>query len=395
MLYNVVREFPDEILFEAKGPFVSIYLPTHRQLPERRQDIVLYRQLKKDADKAIATEYPPTECRKVMKTLEEIEGDKAFWDNVKEGLAVLASPDRCAVYLLDAVVEPLMIAGDSLHIKPLVRTFQKIEDYQILAVSGKEYAVYEGNKNGLAEVPLDPDVPRTIDEILGPMHTEKYTTQGTYGASGGASLHTGGGHGGNGGAFYHGMGSKKDDVKQDLESFYRNIDKLVYDNVSAKSGLPLILANLHERQSLFLKNAKNPYLIGEAVDYSFDTHDLAKLNEKAAALIEPYYREKNRKLAERFTEAKAKGMAADKVEDVARAIAEAKVEVILLEADRILPGKMTDDLGGVELSEPAARGREDLLDEFAERVIRQRGEVVILDKDEMPTDTGVAVLYRF
>ena len=395
MTYNVAREFPNEIIFAEKGPLVSIYLPTHRQLPERRQDIVLFRQLVKDAEKNMGTEYPPTECGKISKFLAEIENDKNFWDNTREGLAVLASPDKCVVYLLDSKVDALAIAADSFHIKPLVSAFQKIEDYQILAISGKEYSVYQGNKYGIDEIDLGPDVPKTIDEILGPLHTEKYTTQGTYGASGGAALHTGGGHAGNGGAFVHGQGSKKDDVKQDLENFYRNVDKLVHENVSMKSGLPLILANLHERQSMFMKIAKNPYLVSEAVDYSYDTQDLEGLNKKALALIEPLYKEKNKALAEKYAEAKAKGMGADKIEEVAKAIAEAKVAVVMIEEGKVISGKVLDDLGNVELYEGGKHGADDLLDDFVELVIRQKGDVVIMTKEEMPTDTGVAVIYRF
>ncbi len=122
-------------------------------------------------------------------------------------------------------------------------------EYQILAISGKEFAVYQGDRYELNKLPLPEGVPGTIDEILGAEHTGKYTSAGAYGAGGGP--------------FYHGQGSKKDDVKQDLENFYRQVDKIVYEEFSKAFKLPLFFANLKERHSLYRGVAKNLYLADE------------------------------------------------------------------------------------------------------------------------------------
>jgi hypothetical protein len=38
---------------------------------------------------------------------------------------------------------------------------------------------------------------------------------------------------------------------------------------------------------------------------------------------------------------------------------------------------------------------DDLLDDLAEIVFRSKGEVVVLPKERMPSDTGAAAIFRF
>ena len=53
MLYQIVRKFPDDILFEQEGPFISLYIPTNRHAPENKQDPIVYKNLLKN-DRGLA-----------------------------------------------------------------------------------------------------------------------------------------------------------------------------------------------------------------------------------------------------------------------------------------------------------------------------------------------------
>ena len=45
MLYEIVNDFPNEILKEKEAPFISLYQPTHRHRPENRQDLIRFKNL--------------------------------------------------------------------------------------------------------------------------------------------------------------------------------------------------------------------------------------------------------------------------------------------------------------------------------------------------------------
>lgn len=381
MTYQTFKTLPDLSLFNEQGPFVSIYLPTHRQLPDRRQDATLFRQLVKALEETLDNHYPPTEVAKLRRILFTLEKDSDFWENVLEGMAVLATPDHCEVYRLNQKVQPLAIAADSFHLKPLIAIFQQDLVYQVLAISGKEYTLFQGNQYQLEEVVLDPSIPRTIEEILGSEHSEKFITPGTYGAGGGT--------------FFHGQGSKKDDSKEDLDRFYRQVDHLVYEHASKESKLPLLLAILKDHDYLYRHGAKNPYLLEESLDYSFDTHDLLSLREKAWTLLKPYFEEKTNDLLKRFQEKAASGLGSRELTTIAKAVLEKRVSVLFLEADRIVYGKVVDELGEIELYEDGALGVDDLLDDLAALVLKQQGEVVLLEKEKMPGNSGAAAIFRY
>ena len=48
MLYELVHNFPDEILFDTEGPFISLYQPTFKVGPDNKQDIIRFKNLTKE-----------------------------------------------------------------------------------------------------------------------------------------------------------------------------------------------------------------------------------------------------------------------------------------------------------------------------------------------------------
>ena len=100
-------------------------------------------------------------------------------------------------------------------------------------------------------------------------------------------------------------------------------------------------------------------------------------------------------LIEQFENARAQEKGSDDINQVARAAAENRISQILIESDRIIPGKVNGETGELtpgELDNPVV---DDLLDDLAELIIKNMGEVIILPKDRMPTNSGIAATYRY
>ena len=57
MMHQIVNKFPDDILFEQEGPFISLYQPTNRHAPENKQDPIVYRNLLKTIEASLAHQY--------------------------------------------------------------------------------------------------------------------------------------------------------------------------------------------------------------------------------------------------------------------------------------------------------------------------------------------------
>jgi hypothetical protein len=69
------------------------------------------------------------------------------------------------------------------------------------------------------------------------------------------------------------------------------------------------------------------------------------------------------------------------------------VGTLLIEVERRIPGHVED-----HMPRPAVRdepGVGDILDDLAERVLKTGGQVIVVPKGNMPTDTGLAAVFRY
>lgn len=364
-MYEIVKDFPDAIIFEEEGPFISLYQHTHRHSPGSKQDPIVFKNLIKEIENSLKQKHKIRDINTIMKPFYEIKNDKNFWNNTLDGLAILASPNKCIVYKLPRPLPELAIVTDSHHIKPLIRHFQSADKYQLLGLSRSVFALYEGNRYGFEKIEITPETHRTIEEVLGKELTEPHQTQRSSGGAGGASV-------------YHGHGGKRDEVDKDIEKFFRYVDKFVLENYSKLSKAPLILASLSEYHTIFKKISRNPYLMEEGIKDSYVSFDMNQLKENAWKIMEPTYLEKTKILVDSYEQARADSLGSDDLTQVAKAALEKRVGTLLIDDNILISGEYGD-----------------VLDNLAGLVYRSRGKVVVLPTERMPSDTGVAGTYRY
>lgn len=364
-------------------PHLSLYQPTHRSVPEKLQDPIRFRNLVKSLDSQLRKTADARDADELLAPFYALADDHEFWVHSADGLAVLAAPGIFETHRLQRTVPELTIVADSFHTKPLLRVLQSADRYQILGVSRQEIHLYEGNRDEVGEIPLAPGVPRTISDALGDQLTEPHLTFGTYGT------------GNVGPAMHHGHGSKKDEVDIDAERFFRVIDRAILDHHSKPSRLPLLLAALPEHHNLFRALSHNPQLMEEGLDFNPASVSLDELRRRAWKVVEPRYRERLAQFIEAFSEASAKQRGSADISDVAMAALGGRVDTLLVDADRVVPGRFDRETGTVTFADGDGAAVDDLLDDIAELVLGNKGEVVVVPGDTMPTATGLAAIYRF
>lgn len=381
MKYEIVNVFPDDLLLSNQESSISLYQPTHRHGPENQQDLIRFKNLLQIIKKSLRDKYDQATIEKRMKPFYDLEANREFWQHAGEGLAMFASENKCIVYRLQRPVEAYAVVANSFHIKPLIRVFQSADRYHLLGLGQKEFSLFEGTRYGIQQVDLDPEIKSTVNDALGEDYVEKLVTTG--------------GSGPRGQALFHGFGSKQDVIDNVTEKFFRVVDKEVLDYYSRPMELPVYLVALDQYHSYFQKMSKNPFLQKEGIKIDYTSMDLAELQNAAWEVLEPLYIERTRKLVEKFENARAKDEGSDDIVQVAHAATEGRISRVLLESERIYPGKV--DITSGKLTEADINNPEidDVLDDIAELVFKQQGEVVVVPKDRMPSDTGVAAIYRY
>jgi hypothetical protein len=159
--------------------------------------------------------------------------------------------------------------------------------------------------------------------------------------------------------------------------------------------LPLILAALPQYHALFRQVSHNPYLAAEGIGIHPDALPTDGLRERAWRVVAPYYLERLAALVDQFAAAKSKGLGADNLAHVAEAAVGQRVATLLIESDRLIPGRMDYTTGRIDLADIGHPGVDDLLDDVGELVLKTGGEVVVVPAERMPVRTGIAAIYRY
>lgn len=383
---------------ERTAPCVSIYMPMQRRFPEQQQNAVRYRNLVRQVEDAERRTDLPVPGDELLGALRALESDEGLWAHPQDGLAVFAAPGFLRVFHLPRSVPERTVVAQRFHIKPLLRLVQSADRYQILALNRERLRLLEGNRDSLEELDLAPGVPATIEEALGDqltvehMHAYSYGTGPAGGAGGRRSMEAGPKVGG----VRHGQGSKKDELDLDIERFFRTVDRAILEHHSKPSGLPLILAALPEYHAPFHQLSHNRQLLDNGIEFNADALSDDELREHAWRCMEPVYLQRLELMIDRYGAARGANRADDALPQVALAAVVGRVDVLLLERDREVQGSMDPNSGVLQVADtvetPAAG---DALDDLAEAVLRNGGEVVIVPPERMPTSTGLAAIYRY
>ena len=374
MKYEIVKEFPNDILYERDDICISIYMPTHRHTTATNQDKILFKNQIQKAERILGEKYSKKEVDKILEPLYDLEQDNMFWNRTKDGIAMLLNRQHFIIYNLYRDIQELTVVSDHFHIRPLIRVYQSADKYYVLGVNRKLFKLYYGDRYGLRELELPEGTPIKIEDVLG----DQYTSPGRVIVSGGGVS--------------FGTGSKKDEVPKDTEKYLRYVDKFVWENYSKPANAPLVLLSLDEYQGDFRKMSNNKYLVDEGIKKDFESMDIESIRKESWKIIENIYLGETEKLVNLFNSEHGKGLASDNINDIARKAVEDRIKVILIESDKLTPGKVNLETGEVEIIEDAINY---ILDDISEMVLRAKGEVVMLPKERMPTDTGVAAIYRY
>jgi len=366
-------------------PCLSLYQPTSRDHPDNQQDPIRFKNLVKALTASVLEQYPDDEVESLLAPYHALADDRAFWNCTLDGLAVLGARDFFRVYKLQRPVGELAVAAASFHIKPLLRILQSADRYQVLAVNRHEAKLFEGNRDALDEIELAEGVPRTLTSALGEDLTDPRQTVSAYGGAGGGQT-----------PMHHGHGGKKDEVDSDAERFFRAVDRAVLKHHSNPTGLPLILAALPEHHHRFHELSHNPFLVPESLDVHPDSLSSPKqLRQRIWALMEPRYLARLAGLVEEFGNARPRGLSDDNLRAVAKAVVAGRVTTLLIEAGREIPGRIdgaTGKISSAELSDPEV---DDVLDDLGVLTLKAGGQVIIVPTERMPTDSGIAAIYRY
>ncbi len=382
MLYEIAQEFPHEMIFQEGGPCISIYQPTHRHAPDNKQDPVVFKKLLQSVEEDLIQLDDVQQTEGYMEPFWRLLDDRSFWNKTQDGLAILSNAQRCIIYHLGSPVMAEATVSDYFDIRPLIANFQASDSFYLLGLTAKTFALYEGNQNGVQEIELPDTIPRTIEEALGEEYGETFLNQRTSGRAEGS-------------ARFYSHGGKKEEADQELERFFRVVDREVYDFLKQNQKKPLILVSLTEHHSIFRKISNNPNLLETGVKSSYEALNLKELWEHAWKIIAGNHEKRTTLLLEEFKKAQASFLGSTDIIQIGRAVFEKRIKTMFVEENMGIGGHLNLSTGEVMLTGRDNKLVGNLIDQLIYLTLLEGGEVVVLPSFKMPGESGVAAIYRF
>lgn len=379
---TVATEFDPALFSCTGGPLVSLYMTTHRHAPDNRQDPIRYKNLVAEAKNILELNYDRKDYENALALLDLLETyrDADIWTHAKEGLAVLADNKTATIYRLDYPVDEFVSVAACFHIKPLIRNFQFGSHYYLLAIDEDEFALYEGDSHSIEKLEMPDGIETSFRKEF-----DDYTN----------SLSGMNGHQGSHSPTYHRYGDKSTVAERATEEHFRYAGKIVGEHFTAHHPYPVILIGLPENQAVFRSVCTIDTLLETSIEKPFDSMSENEVLEAAVAIVGDIQKARIKERIERFPYDHSRGTASADPREIAHALAERKVETLFVEQDLLIPGSFDAETGALRYGADALDAADDLTDAFAQAAYLQGGEVYVLEKELLPSDTGVAALYRY
>ena len=363
------------LLEPADWPCLSVYMPTHHLPTEAQHNRIWFKNQLKHIEHTLEAEHRPTPIQRqlLLEPLHRLVDDRSFWDAQRRGLVLFRSPTLYWLRRLPRPVPPVTVVARSWHVKPLIRQVQETSRFQVLCVSLHRVALYRGDRHTLDEVPLHQDVPTSMAAAIGePSHVTK-TRRTIYGQG------------------------ETDPRDEQLKRYFRRLDQAILDH-HCRERLPTILAAQRQYHGYFHDASHNPDLLDAAVAVDPFARELdpAHLRDLAWQIIAPHHARRCAELRERFANALAHHQALGQLDTVAREAVKARVDTLLVRHDCRVGGRLDPDTGRITaqpLDEPEI---DDVVDDIAETVLRNKGRVHVLPADAMPPNApDIAAILRY
>lgn len=372
-------------LEKQEGPCLSLYQPTHRSHPDNEQDPIQFKNLVKELEDSLKQKYSNADVSKLLAPFHALADNREFWQKqTLDGLAILADQQSFTTMTLQRQPKAFAVVADSFHLKPLLRLSQTQDNFQVLCVSRSEVQMYEGNRDGLDRILFDNDFPESLEDLDGIEDATDGDTA-TYRLTPSAKQ-----------SKAMSYTSPRDVAEADKERFLGAVARALHNDISKNARLPVVIVGLAENIGTFKKFSQNPYVLDEDIAIDPSTLSVDQLRDKAWAIVEPVARKRAQDEISRFNQAHGTGLASDNPNDALAAILEGRVDTLLVDADKRIAGVVDREAKKIDLHENfSSPEAEDILDDLAEMVIRRGGQVKVLPSEYMPTESGLAAIYRY
>ena len=379
---NALTEEELEILFEEKSEkaCLSIYLPTAKAGQEILQSpIKLKNALKEAKKKLLDYGLSGQEANDFLKPARKLIDDTMFWQHQKEGLAIFIAPDQFKYYRLPLKFDTSVMVDTKFNIKPLIPYSNGNSTFYLLALSQNENRLLKCTQNRVEEIEVA-EVPDSLEDTLqyddGEVQIQSHASN-----TGGKMI-------------FHGQGADKEDHKEDIKRYLRQIDQGLKKELDGES--PLMVMSVDYLFHMYKECNSYPHLLGDKeLEGNPENLTLDELHKKGRDVIDALYVEEMKEAVDKYRDALGGERSISEYEEIVPAAYNGQVELLFLPPDVEKWGLFDKSKNDVFINNQAQKDSE-LFNLAALYTVQNGGKVYTLPKEDGIFDKApMAALLRY
>ncbi len=368
-------------------PCISMYLPTHRTgRKEIREDSIRLKNAIAEAKERLSEAgYSKDRASKLLEQASNLVVNQSFWLYQSDGLALFASPELFQYYRLPLRFRDEVVVSDHFSIRQLVPLFSEDGRFYILALSQKQIRFFEATRLGIQERAV-PEMLKSIDDLRQYDAVEEHLQAHTMAISQAAATNL----------VFHGQGGIADKAtyKSDIVQYVRAVARKLEKYLNSDAA-PLVLAGVEYEQAFYRRENAYHNLLDEGVLGNPEELDPNQLHAAALEIVEPRFAEARRTILGHYADLSNTDKTSDRLETILPAAHHGRVRALFIETHAKVWGQFDPDTLLTTLHGSPEEGDVDLIDLATVYVLQHQGMIYAMRKEEMPTESPQAAIFRY
>lgn len=385
---RLTREDVTQLAGTQAEPAVSMYMSFISKSTQQETNRIRLKNLVKEAHTALVDEQglEPREAEAFMDSVQRLVAHNSFWGEPGAGgLAIFLTADDERTFRLPVSFEEQVIVSDRFYLKPMLSLLARNGRFYILALSMGQINLFEGTQYDMQELPLDDDVPQSLEEAMqwdDPEQRLQWHTS-TDSISGRPAV-------------FHGHSAGSDETKKEnILRYFQQVDAGL-QSILRDEEAPLVLAAIDYLLPLYQEANSYKQLLDSALKIDPQSLSVKELHERAwNEILEPYFAQSQDAAATHFKELAETDRASADLAEVVRAAHYGQIDVLFAAKDQEQWGAFDEAKNQVALHDDADAGDYDLIDLAAVQTLLHSGTVYLVEQEDMPQQQPVAAIFRY
>ncbi len=357
-----IKQKLEKLATEKNTPCVTISLNTHRTHPDNAQDIVQLKNLLKEAEERIVSEFGKRPVASLLERLSEIENEIDVNHNLDSLHVYLSNDTKEMIRSVWSTNENGVYISNTFNIRSLIKSYNRSEEYFILLLSQSGVNLYNTINDGIVNEIKNDDFPFS--------ENQHYAT-----------------HSGKGSDSKH-----QDDL---VREFLNKVDKAVV-KMNSETGLNCVVICTEDNYSRLMQIADQPsiYIGYSSIDYNNTSKHI--IEKHSWELVKGLQHKRRGGAIEEIKEAVAQGAVLTDLQEIFQASIDGRGDLLIVHQGFSQPVLMTSDRTFELIKDKTDQNAiDDITSNIAWEVLSKNGRVFFTTQNEIKELGNIALKTRY